>query len=420
MGSIGTLALKDLRLLGRDKFGLFWVLAFPLLFAIFFGSIFSGGGSGSKIKLAVVDQDSTSQSRAYIEEMQESDALAVTFLTLEEAEKRVRQGKLTAYVVLEPGFGDSPFSFFSGEVPLRVGIDPSRRAAAAYLRGILTQLSFKQVEKLISDREASQRELDRVLAQIDTSSGLPARQRQLLKDFFGSLSNLVQEEDTSFSFKGNVAEGIKMEAVTRESDQTTPRSSFEIFFPSAIMWALLGCAATFGISIVKERTGGTYLRLRLAPISRAQILTGKGLACFISCVVVALLLMLIGRLIFGVRIDNFGLLLLAIVACGCCFVGIMMAISVLGKTEEAVGGAGWAILLIMAMLGGGMVPIMVMPSWLQKIGVVSPIKWGILSLEGAIWRGFALSEMLLPVGVLVGVGALFFTIGVLRFRCSEF
>ena len=43
------LAHKDLRLLWRDRGALFSVLLFPLLFAGFFGLMFSGGGSGGSV-----------------------------------------------------------------------------------------------------------------------------------------------------------------------------------------------------------------------------------------------------------------------------------------------------------------------------------------------------------------------------------
>ena len=41
MNSVIILALKDLRILWRDPVRLFWVLGFPLLMALFFGSVFS-------------------------------------------------------------------------------------------------------------------------------------------------------------------------------------------------------------------------------------------------------------------------------------------------------------------------------------------------------------------------------------------
>jgi ABC-2 type transport system permease protein len=89
----------------------------------------------------------------------------------------------------------------------------------------------------------------------------------------------------------------------------------------------------------------------------------------------------------------------------------MMVISTFGRTERAVAGAGWASLLPLAMIGGGMVPLFVMPSWMQDLASASPVKWAILSLEGAIWRDFSTTEMLLPLAILVAVGLLGFGLG---------
>ena len=36
----------------------------------------------------------------------------------------------------------------------------------------------------------------------------------------------------------------------------------------------------------------------------------------------------------------------------------------------------------------------------------------ILALEGAVWRNFSVVEMLVPCGVLVGIGAATFSLGV--------
>jgi ABC-2 type transport system permease protein len=72
-----------------------------------------------------------------------------------------------------------------------------------------------------------------------------------------------------------------------------------------------------------------------------------------------------------------------------------------------------------AMLGGGMVPLFFMPSWMQSVGSVSPVKWGILALEGAIWRGFGLAELALPCGVLLAVGAAGLAAGALLFDAER-
>ena len=89
----------------------------------------------------------------------------------------------------------------------------------------------------------------------------------------------------------------------------------------------------------------------------------------------------------------------------------MMLMSVIGKTEEAVAGAAWGANMIMAMFGGGMMPLVFMPSFMKTLSHFSPVKWSILGLEGAIWRGFTPSEMLLPCGALVITGAVCLAIG---------
>ena len=60
----------------------------------------------------------------------------------------------------------------------------------------------------------------------------------------------------------------------------------------------------------------------------------------------------------------------------------------------------------------GMMPPSFLPSFMQTVSHFSPVKWGILALEGAIWRGFSPSEMFLPCGVLLGMGTVCFGLGV--------
>ncbi len=126
------------------------------------------------------------------------------------------------------------------------------------------------------------------------------------------------------------------------------------------------------------------------------------------------MILIIGIVVFHVRVSNYFYLLAAIACTAFCFVGVMVMVSMLGKTEHAVGGAASASMICMAMLGGGMIPLFFMPGWMQVVSNVSPVKWGILALEGAIWRGFSWSEMLLPCGILIGIGVVAFFVGIWR------
>jgi ABC-2 type transport system permease protein len=68
--------------------------------------------------------------------------------------------------------------------------------------------------------------------------------------------------------------------------------------------------------------------------------------------------------------------------------------------------------MLMAMFGGGMVPLLFMPGFMKTLSNFSPVKWSVLALEGSIWRGFTLSEIAVPCAVLIGIGAVCLAIGV--------
>jgi len=431
MKPVLVLALKDLKLIYRDKFGLFWLLVFPLLMALFFGSIFSGAGeSGGRaaMKVAVVDRDNTDFSKAFVSHLDSSSAIDLLPVSADSARLLVRQGKAVAFLEIEPGFGRWQ-RMFTGDTTttLITGLDPARQAESGYLQGLIMEAWFAQLSGLFGDAGKGRSFVKESLDSLDTGN-VPSDRAAALRSFLGPLDTFLAQSDTGVlsnqggegaAGSGGFTEGprIAKEDVFRE--QTGPRSAWEITFPQALLWALIGCTAAFAITIVNERTSGTLTRLRMAPLTRAHILAGKGAACFIAAVLVCSFLILFGKVLFAIRTPHPAELILAIGCSAICFTGLMMLISVMGKTEQAVAGAGWAILLVFSMIGGGMVPLMVMPRWMATISNFSPVKWGIYSLEGAIWRGFGWGEMLFPLSVLTGIGLVAYAVGVMIFRRTD-
>jgi ABC-2 type transport system permease protein len=185
-----------------------------------------------------------------------------------------------------------------------------------------------------------------------------------------------------------------------------------------MLWGVLGCAAGFAISIARERSAGTLQRLLASPLGLQRILLGKALACFLASLFVISLLTLLGFAL-KMRPESFPKLAVAAVCTAACFVGIMMTVSVLGKTEQSVGGVGWAINLVMAMIGGCMIPVMFMPEFIQRVSILSPVRWSILAIEGAVWRQFSWLEMAWPCLILIGIGLAGFALGSFILRRSQ-
>jgi len=442
MSAVLTLALKELRLLVRDRFALFWIIAFPLMFALFFGVLFGNDddeGRGA-LALTVIDQDQSAGSRAVVARLARNDSVELTrvgeepdapleSLSPEEAREAVRKGRRVAYLLIPAGYGDNPWALFGardasgGEgAVIEIGIDPGRRAEAGFLQGVLMEAVFGALQDRFRQKETLREDILAARDGLRDAPGLGTGQRIVLETFFGALDSFLDGIDLDAlttgdgeGGSGGLAQPFEIVDVSRDrSDQ--PRTSFDITFPQALVWGLMSVALTFAITLVRERTSGTLLRLRMAPISRAQLLGGKALGCFLGCAGTMVGLLAFGWAALGVRFDSLPLLFLAIACIAACFTGIMMTISVLGKTEAAVAGASWGLLMPFAMIGGGMIPLIAMPGWLVRLSAISPFKWAILAIEGAAWRGFGPTDMLLPCSVLVAIGGVCFALGVAIFR----
>lgn len=425
-GPVLALAAKDLRLLVRNRAALFFALGWPVLMAMFLGLIFGGGGERGKLQIGAVDEDRTPQSAALLARLGATDGIALTPLGRAEAEARVRAGKLTAAVMVPKGYGEAEGRLFHGAPrKLELAVDPAHGADAAMLEGILTGAAMQSFQQVFSGGEGSQRMVDTALADLATAPA--GQQRRDLERFLGELRSFLGKvkadgagpaaggTEGKAAAAGSGWKPLEIERRALRAERVGPASAFDITFPQGIIWGVIGCALGFGLSLVEERTRGTLTRLRAAPLSAGHVVAGKALACFTAIAAVEALLLAIGRLGFGVRPPSWGLVAVAAASVAICFVGIMTLVAVLGRTEQSASGLGWAIMMPLTMVGGGMVPLFFMPSWMQAAGTVSPVKWSILALEGAIWRGFTPAQLAVPCGVLVAVGVAGLVIGAWRF-----
>ena len=420
MNRILTLGAKELLLTLRSKAAVFWIFIFPTLFAIFFGIVASGGGgSRSPLDVVVIDDAHTKGSAALIAKLKKSEGIRLMesndsgAFTLERGRDRVRQGKATALLRIPSGYGERANAFWTGDKPLELGVDPSRKAEAGLLQGVFMQALFSDLGEQFTNPKAAKESVRESLASLEHAKDVSPETRQSLTQFLGALEHFVVSED----FGGGSAARFSPDDRIKKLDilpdeQGKPRSAFELTFPSSITWAMYGCILTFAISIVAERTTGTLVRLRMSPLTWSEIVAGKGLACFVASVVVACMLVLFASLFFGVRVGNILYLAIAIGSAAFCYTGLMMALASFGKVERDVAGAAAGVFMPLSMIGGAMIPRMFMPSWMQTISAISPIRWNIEALEGAIWRDYSLTEMALPCGVLFAVGILGLSIGV--------
>jgi ABC-2 type transport system permease protein len=409
MRTIFALARKDLRVLSRVKAGVFFTFIWPLIVAILFGLVFAGQSDRKPppLGLAVVDEDNTEASRTFLARLEASNDFALDRMSLPEADAMVRRGNRAAFVVIKKGFGDASGRMFYGTPrEIQIGNDPARQAEASMIEGLLTKHAMTDFQAMFTDAGQTRRMVTNAL------NGSPPAP---LARFLGELTTFL-DSPTAQASAASEWQPVEISRTPVARERIGPDNPFEITFPQGIMWGIIGCVMSFAIGLVSERVRGTFMRLQTAPISRIQILAGKALGCFIALSLLQLALIAIAVVAFDVSVSSYPLLALACVCASLGFVGFMMMVAGLGRTEQAASGAGWAMLMPMTLFGGGMMPQFIMPSWMQTIGNASPVKWTIRGIEGAVWRDFTLGEMLLPCAVLLIFGAACFAIGVRGLR----
>lgn len=436
MSPILALALADIRLLTRDKGALFFTLAFPMALAVFFGAIFGGGGS-SRMEVALVNESPGPAAAAFANDIIADSALDVTSqwrarddapptpLTRAQGETLVRRGAVAACIIIPATFDAGVRGVFSGNgMKVEAIVAPGRSAEAGLLTGKLNELAFRQLSRAFTDQQAMTDALADAKAAIPTFTALNPSQQALLGDMFDRIdafNRSTPDRSSGDATTGNAPgmggfRPVEVSMTELKAESNRPRSSWEISFPQGIVWALMGCVAGFGTSLNAERARGTMVRLSTAPISRHQILAGKALACFLTCLVAQLLLIALAVGVFGLIFGKFAvgnalMLGAALVLAAFGFTGLMMLLAGLTRTEAAASGMGRGIIIMLAMIGGGTVPLFLLPSWVQTASNVSPFKWVTLAIEGAVWRGFTWTEFVLPAAVLVGFGLAGFAIG---------
>ena len=174
----------------------------------------------------------------------------------------------------------------------------------SYLQGLLAKAQFETLGNQSVDKKWMRDQIKLLRNDVQTDDKLNSAQAKLYLDFFDSFDTLVKDaNDVTFGggFKGDLLKFSKID-VNREHEG--PITPFQTTFSQAMLWGMLTCTVTFSISIVKERTSGTFDRLRIGPLGHAHILGGKGLACFITAIFVICVLYVIAKAIFKMPIGN--------------------------------------------------------------------------------------------------------------------
>jgi ABC-2 type transport system permease protein len=176
-------------------------------------------------------------------------------------------------------------------------------------------------------------------------------------------------------------------------------------------WTLFGMffiVVPLAGSLLKERQQEMLVRLLTMPQSCLTILAGKAIAFILICIIQFVVIMLIGKFLLpllGTPVLDLGSSPVALVAItlsaalAACGYGIFLG--TMARTYEQASTFGAVSVVIAAAIGGIMVPVYVMPQFMQKLSVISPLSWGLNAFLDVFVRGGDLFSVLPDIALLL-------------------
>ena len=413
--NIIDVAVKDLKRVFRSVFALIMMFGAPLLIAgllyFAFGGLASGSGSftlaRTRVIIANLDQISPSASSfkagdMLIKFLQNEDLTDILELTMapDEASARSAVDHQQADVALI-----IPASF------TQAALTPDQNAAVLLYQdptltigpGIVKDLVNHFMDGFSGAKIAAK--VTNAAAQASGSGPDP------------SLSEWASVQYASYLESSDHTAALHITSPSGQSEQATSRLSMigPIMAGMMILFVFF-MGANGAESIIREHEEGTLSRLFTTPASAITILGGKFVGVFVTLVIQTTVLLAASALIFhiswgeplSVVLATFGLIAAA--------TGFGVMLMSLIKSTRQTGPILGGVLTLTGMVGGLITNgIPNIPAIMDKIALTMPQGWAMHTWKLTL-AGSSAGAIILPVMVLVILGALFFTVGLMLFR----
>jgi len=400
--------LKDIRVLLRDKVGLVIMFAMPILLAIVITSVQNSTFelvNENKIPLLVYNKDKGESGKELIGALEKIGIFELQQLTGEQSEKDVtdRMHKKDALVaiVIPPTYSEEVLNKAKNVTrealkKLDLGNDSSMTnlteatALTLYYHPVLQQSFRKSIDGAIK------------------SSLQLIQSKFIVKNLYKEVNEEAIPDSLETQILSNQTP-INEVAISKDGSRTIPNAS-QHNIPAWTIFAMFFVVISLGSSIVREKLNGSFTRLRTLPTNFLVALLSKQIAYLLVTLLQAAVIFAIGIWLFpkmglpalNLPSDKLALLLVTVI-CGWCATSFAICIGVFASTQEQSNGLGAVSIVLLAAIGGLLVPSFAMPSSFRYIMQLSPLHWCLEAFYGLFLEGGTLNDILLNILPLLGI-----------------
>jgi ABC-2 type transport system permease protein len=388
---------KDLRIAYRSPVAFGLLIAMPFLLIAVLSEAFSPLYEGRNVfDLPVIDLASTPGAASLVSALDEQDSLNLKPIdweggsfTSEDASDLMNDNRrYVAVLVIAP----SP-------------VGSERPAVTLY-----TDPSQPGFTRVIRDAVAGQLEsealLDRLSVDVAEASGVtPEEARAGIDAAARAAADSV---------------AISVETLSESGDRIVP-SRFEQTVPGFSVMFTFWLAMLVAVSIYTEKKEyRTWRRTLVSPAPAWTIVSARVLAYVCLGLAQMTVMFALGAIFFGIDIGwNFPALIVIFTALALVTTGFGFLMSSLIKDMAMLSMAMNLMIIVMAGLGGALIPAAFLPSWAEPFSVVTPHYWAMNGIQEVIVLGHGMAGVYPQVLALLAFAAVFFALGSLRFRVAE-
>ena len=391
MYKLWATVIKDIRILLRDKVGIALMFVMPIVLVVIVTSIQNSTFqlvSKNRLPMLVCNKDTGKLSLQLIQTIDRIGMFKLTKISAAESEQNVSrhiQNKEALLAIVIPtdytqkanakaknlsGKALNSFGLQGDTLKQKLATDPLNM----YYQPVLQEsyrLSIQGALRSALQIVESRQTLRQLYFDINEKPLPPALEKELL----------------------NGQSNIKEIPVSISGSTSMPNAS-QHNVPAWTIFAMFFIIISLGGSVVREKRSGSFIRLKTLPTNFMVALISKqitylGVTLLQAVVIFSMgiwLFPLIGLPALNLPSDYFALFIVTLV-CGWCAVSYAICMGVYANTQEQANGFGAVSIVILAAIGGLMVPSFAMPDTFKTVSAISPLHWGIeayyrLFLEG--------------------------------------
>jgi len=421
--NIWNMTKKDLTVFFKDRGAMLWLFVLPVLIIIIFAGLASRSLQASsptqtdtedtRIPLVVVNLDPEGAiAKQFINNLNQAGGYRAWEMSQEDAEQRLKKTSIWRYLVIPANFSSNLSQ--AQKVALTLVTHPQtsdddNRAYVLVINGVASDISLElQILDGLKQMEAMQAANPEVAAPFSIERAAQQAKQQFEQSRQTPLISVTETE-----------------AAAKKAGEEIVINLASSIVPGMTVLFVFLAAQTVARSLYEERQAGSLRRLLSAPIRRGEMLAGKLLPIWLLTMIQIIFIFLVGAFILpllglgrlGIGEDPLAWAVTSIIIalCSTCL-GIFIA--GLARSEGQISGLGSALLWITGFLGGALIPAFLINQipFLAFVSRLMPQYWATTSYYDLLSRGKSLVDVLPNLGILLLFSAVFFFVGVRRFR----